>query len=586
MRAQMGWLVWKVNGVSLEGTSFKGAMDHIAKVERPLDVLFKTPLLEGDAAKEAAGAAAASPSVAVNETKRRLYEHDAASAGGLRVAEVVTSSRNLMSVNTPTKDLKMQEAVLRAEISKTHSTASQPAPAPAPAPPQAPALAAAPALVSAPGLNLGAPPAKVRTDAVDVATVAAADKAEKASNPVDSNAAAAGSTNPFATGTVAIAKSPKVAVVEQKKRLYAYDTKSGGVTCASVATECRNLLAGGLTPLKVDVACADGSSSSPAPETNYDSGIGPYDMVVWRKTATGKTQMSVSAKSATGDLATIADLKHALLRQTLAAHQGLLKAPLRIVEVWRSDLIVDLGDELQLKAVFERQENGKATLMVENAVAAKPTVTVAAAAPTIEAVTGGGQAQTDVAASKTVHPPQVAARTASNNAGPDLFTFDSPAPAGAPRTAAAAQALAAQLFASPAVAPSARQTDSADIKAEAPTTASNLVDSTTVVTGPTNPFVAGKVAAVPSETVHPPQVAARTASNKAGPDLFTFDSPAPTGAPRTAAAAQALAAQLFASPAVAPSARQTDSADRSAHDMGPCQTTGDSDWVSFDTPVK
>ncbi len=560
---QMGWLVWKVNGVSLEGMNFKGAMAHIANVERPLSVLFKTPVLEGDAAKEVAGAIA-SPSVAVNETKRRLYKRDAASAGGLRVAEVVTSSRNLMSVDTPTKDLKVEEAALRAEISKIHTTALHPATVLAPA--------AGAGLDSAPGLNLGAPPARIEVDAVDVATssaaaeasttetvtggrqtqtsVAAALPSETAQQPlvaagsgsnkmapdlftfdspapagaprtaaaaqalaaqlfaspavapaakqdddadinkaealapaqappsasklVDSKAVAVARSNPFATGTVAVTASPKEAVVEQKKRLYAYDAASGGITCASVATECRNLLAGGLTPLKGDAVCPDWSSSSPALNTNYDSGTGPYEMVVWRKTATGKTQMCVSAKSATGDLATIADLKDALLTQTLAAHQGLLKAPLRIVEVTPvssaccSEQRTELGDELRLKVVFDRQANGKTTLMAENI--AKPTASVAAEASTTETVTGGRQTQTSVAAalpSETAQQPLVAAGSGSNKMAPDLFTFDSPAPAGAPRTAAAAQALAAQLFASPAVAPAAKQDDDADInKAE------------------------------------------------------------------------------------------------------------------------
>eukprot|EP01043_Picozoa_sp_COSAG02_P073910 COSAG02_NODE_14568_length_1259_cov_1.308621_2_plen_275_part_00 len=242
-RMQMGWLVWEVNGVSLEGMTFKGAMAHIANADRPLSVLFKTPLLEGDAAKEVAGAVA-STSVAVNETKRRLYERNAASAGGLRVAKVVTSSRNLMSVDTPTKDLKMQEAALRAEISKINSTALHPAPGIAPA--------TRAGLVAAPGLNLGAPPAKIGVDAVNEA------------------------------GT-----------------------------------------------------------------------------------------------------------------------------------------------------------------------------SVPAEASTTETVTGGRQQQANVAAalpSETAQQPLVAAETGSNKTGPDLFTFDSPAPAGAPRTAAAAQALAAQLFASPAVA--------------------------------------------------------------------------------------------------------------------------------------
>ena len=442
---QMGWQVSEVNGVSLEGMDFKRSMECIANPERPLRVLFRTPLMEGDAAKEAAGAAAASPSVAVEETKRRFYERDAAAAGGFSVAEVVTSSRNLISLETPTKDLKIQADALHAEISKLDSKKAAPARDPPPAPAH---LDSALARVNA-GLEVSA----------------AAGPEERAPAPaptlVDSEAAAS-SKNPFGTAT-AIA-SPKEAIVEKKKRLYAYDPKTGGVACASVSTECSNLLAAGSTPLKRDGVFADETSSSPAPNTYFDSGSGPYEMVVWHQL----TEMRVSAKSATGDIATVADFKHALLRQAVAAHPGLLKAPLRIVEVTPVSSPccpaqrTELADEAQLKPVYLRQKHGKQTLLVENA--EKPPEPAAAKGPTLEEVTDGGsqvpgaQTTATLPSEAATHPP-VTAGTVPNEAAPDLFTFESPAPFGAPSAgaAAAAQALAAQLFASPATAPSTGQ---------------------------------------------------------------------------------------------------------------------------------
>ena len=435
MMLQMGWQVSEVNGVSLEGMDFKQSMERIANPERPLRVLFRTPLMEGDAAKEAAGAAAASPTVAVEETKRRFYERDAAAAGGFSVAEVVTSSRNLISLDTPTKDREIQVAALIAEKSKLGSNKAAPGPDPSPAPDSALARVNAVLEVSAgAGVEVRAP--------------------APAPTHVGSEAPATSSQTTFGTAT-AIA-SPKEAIVEKKKRLYAYDPKTGGIKCASVSTECRNLLATNSTPLKRDDARAGETSSSPAPNMYHDSGIGPYDMVVWHKL----TEMRVSAKSSNGDIATVADLKHALLSQGVAAHPGLLIAPLRIVEVTPVpsqcclEQRTELADEVQLKPVYLRQRHGKQTLVVENA--EKPPEPAAAKARTPEKVADGGSQTTATLPSKTITHPQAISGTASNEAA--LFTFESPAPTGASSAAAAAaQALAAQLFASPATALSAEQ---------------------------------------------------------------------------------------------------------------------------------
>jgi len=264
--------------------------------------------------------------------------------------------------------------------------------------------------------------------------------------------------------------SPKVAIMETKKRLYTYDATTGGVACASVGTECRNLLSEGLgdTPIK---GAGFENSSSPAPGESFDSGVGPYEVAVSRKTATGDAVMQVCAQNAAGDLATIADLKHALLTQTLAAHQKLVRAPLEIVEVtpaYRGNALNQipekrdvLGDEVELKAVWERQQLGVNTLRVLNV--PKPVAAAAPAAPASDAAAAAVEEQEAEEGKKAVAEaapqPSTEPAAAATTTEATLDIFASPAPsavmAAAPAPMSATKLLAAQLFASPAPAAAA-----------------------------------------------------------------------------------------------------------------------------------
>lgn len=454
MLEQVGWHVSQVNGVSMEGICFNSSMGHLEA--RPLRVLFETPLMDSDAGTEDArvSSATASPMVAVDETKRRVYKHDAASTGGVRVSDVLTSSRNMIAIQTPPKDRSMpqiRDTAVRAELEiETKVTRTTATDRDAEIGGRIQSKEETSQLEARAAFDARqASKAQAQLDAAREELRLHEPATQAAQAKVDSKTTVKASRNPFSTDIVGAKASPKEAIVESKKRIYAYDAKRGGVTCASVTTECRNLLSDGLgsTPIKRDVVCTD-ETSSPAPDTNYDSGSGPYVVVVWHKIATAEEKMRVTVKSATADPATVADLKEALLAQTLAAHQGLLKTPVRIIEVTPEhkfkgqsvpEMRTELGDQVGLKGVVERQLMSGQVLVVENV--AKP-----AAVPLDGIIKKSATTLLYKTASKTL----LSCGAANNEMGPDLFASPAPNGAGAPNTAAAAAALAAELFPPPA----------------------------------------------------------------------------------------------------------------------------------------
>ena len=146
-------------------------------------------------------------------------------------------------------------------------------------------------------------------------------------------------------------------------------------------------------------AAAGGATSSPAAAP---SGIGPYELAVTMRTADGDRVMQVTV-TGSGGPATVGDVKTALLSQTVAAKENLLRAPLRLVELkqgLQSGLtsrvlepasrqeLTDDGAALTPVWTRQQEEGGLWSLVVENApaptAAAAPVATLApyAATPT------------------------------------------------------------------------------------------------------------------------------------------------------------------------------------------------------------
>ena len=437
---------------------------------RPLRVIFATPLMDGDAAKQAAEdavapAATASPTAAVEDTKRRLYEHNASAAGGVK-ATLVEASRNLIAMETPKKDtsaLKAQEAAIMAELASLDQPGTNLGPAPsapvaAAAAPDAVILGLASALLGAPGAVPPPVPAAIMAPTNPFAGAPAAGVGATLApvKPAAVAAVAAPLANPFAPAVMAAAiSSPKVATMETKKRMYTFNAATGGVSCAGEQTECRNMLSLGDTPTKG--FSFDSSSSPAAGGPMLDRGVGPYEIAVMRSTPVGDAVMQVEALGKDGEVCTVADIKRALLTQTLAAHQGLLRAPLKITEVrpalknnWfvkeRRDV---LADSEEVKGVWDRQEAGVTSLRVETDTEA---VKAAEAAAAYKAT---AVAPRCTPVKETAPAPAVVAEET-------LDIFASPAPVPAAAVAAPIQralTIAEELFASPAPVPKPQPSD-------------------------------------------------------------------------------------------------------------------------------